>query len=271
MLASCPKLGVIWQNKGAVSTALRLTVEHLHSGQRDLLYPAEFLEAITSVDSRWNVGQQHDASEFLLWLLEAVQQETCQTESLGKIDVSTSQKTFWMGYLHDNNTPLTRMVVGQSRNTRNCKTCKKSITGYEFFRCIPVCITGDELSLDSVAMESDWKCPDCDTANTIITAEIVKPPNALFVQLLRFKDMEKNTKEIAFSHHLKIADTNYRLQATVNHHGQYMEMGHYTAQIHLQDGWKFCNDEIITHVKKPVTKSQSVYLLLYLKDNCDGK
>ena len=54
----------------------------------------------------------------------------------------------------------------------------------------------------------------------------------------------------------------YRIIAMVNHIGATMDSGHYTAEIHTDNGWKRCDDAIVRDCGRLKDCSAEAYLLV---------
>jgi ubiquitin C-terminal hydrolase len=91
------------------------------------------------VERRFSRALQHDAHEFMMYLLGALQDELnpCPKRSeIGKRFTMTSSQSseFWNNYQQAHPSIIDTHFVGQLSRTVQCKQCKNSSTSYEPFK-----------------------------------------------------------------------------------------------------------------------------------------
>ena len=124
-------LGKIWiENKKIVSA-------------QDMKY------SICDLINLFNNNNQHDSSEFLLFLLNFLHEEINRDKSKGNTsfyeppkkenesNISASQR-FWNLFRKKNNSIIVDLFYGQLRNVTRCLSCGHSVTNFEIFNILPI-------------------------------------------------------------------------------------------------------------------------------------
>ena len=75
--------------------------------------------------------------------------------------------------------------------------------------------------------------------------------------------MEKNPFDIY--ENIKLGLINYTLQGQIEHHGVFINSGHYVSYIRQNTKWYHCEDKHITEINL-LTLSNSVYLVFYAEE-----
>ena len=75
---------------------------------------------------------------------------------------------------------------------------------------------------------------------------------------------QKNKTLIPLDQHIKSGQFTFDLHAVIDHHGQLLSSGHYTASVICCNDIYYCNDDKITVCNKSnIRDSQTVYIMMY--------
>ena len=96
-------------------------------------------------------------------------------------------------------------------------------------------------------------------------------PNILLIQINRFSVSNlhgrprKNNHPFGIYENIKLGLTNYTLLGLIEHHGVFIDSGHYFSYIRQSNKWYHCDDKHITETDL-LTLSNNVYLMFYAKE-----
>lgn len=192
---------------------------------------------------------QHDAHEFIQFLLSELQWPTFQTKTAF---------TTTMGTRHSANEEhhfLSLPLVG--------KTFQEIIDAY---------FKAEELEDKKNPYQGKFKGKTYTFDNWKQQYKMVSFPDFLFVQLKRFdNEMKKNKMRIEFPANgiADVAGQKYEIIGVVNHIGDTAHSGHYTADIkNLRDStkeqWVRCNDKDLKE-DNPINPSSTAYIIVLRK------
>ena len=97
-----------------------------------------------------------------------------------------------------------------------------------------------------------------------------KTPNILLIQINRFSASNihgrprKNNHPFGIYENIKLGLINYTLLGLIEHHGVFIDSGHYVSYIRQSNKWYHCDDKHITETNL-LTLSNNVYLMFYAK------
>ena len=240
--------------------SLCLLSSQICKGHSNPVNPAFFVSSFKSYLSKvvqnFDLHQEQDAQEFLLYLFDAI--FTILPEFKAKCVTSIS-------------------------STSTCSVCLNSVKSLQTFSTLPlsVCSSIDEglssfISTEQLTEDNPWFCTTCDTyCIAERSSEISSLPQFFTIQIKRFgysnncvvKDNTKvdfklddfqlysNDDEIQFKH-------NYNLAAFVIHSGS-CTTGHYKAAVRRGKQWYLCNDQVVRLIQKDELNKLSPYILFY--------
>ena len=116
---------------------------------KKIVNPQDIKYAICDLTNIFNNNNQHDSSEFLMFLLNFLHDEINKDKSKGSTsfyeppkkenesDISASQR-FWNLFKKKNNSIITDLFYGQIRNITRCLSCGHSVTNFEIFNILPI-------------------------------------------------------------------------------------------------------------------------------------
>ena len=95
--------------------------------------------------------------------------------------------------------------------------------------------------------------------------------NILLIQINRFSVSNlhgrpwKNNHTFGIYENIKLGLINYTLLGLIEHHGVFIDSGHYVSYIRQSNKWYHCDDKHITETNL-LTLSNNVYLMFYAKE-----
>ncbi|CDW89095.1 ubiquitin carboxyl-terminal hydrolase family protein [Stylonychia lemnae] len=249
------------------------------------------------VERKFCSSLQHDAHEFLMYLLSQLQDElnpgpSCEVNR--RFSTTSSQASnYWNNYLQAHPSIIDQLFVGQICQIVQCKQCQNKSPSFIPFMDISLPITQNlKTSLQQYlateriegTAEEMYSCLACQTkTNANIKKKFINLPRYLVLHLRRFEENEqsqfiKNKKPIDYPLEMDMDDYcnqafeklgKFSLIGAVLHKGKTLESGHYNCITKRLDGdWWFCNDSEIQQVQKEehvLQSKKSVSVLIYEK------
>ena len=160
-----------------------------------------------------------------------------------------------------------------SNNEYTCKACNGNITFTETFLSFIVLPACDLLNWlqNWHTKEIVQSCISCHVQNTqYVSTKLQEYPKILMVQVSRFSVSNvhnrnrKNMQSFTLYEKVKFGLIEYGLFGVIEHHGSYMESGHYTCFVKFDNCWFGCNNTSVYKATLP-NYSQNCYLLFYKK------
>ncbi|GAA5997929.1 uncharacterized protein JCM10292_006915 [Rhodotorula paludigena] len=201
--------------KGALANAVAELIRALWAQQYHFLSPVTFRENICRVAPQFRGSDQHDAQEFLGFLLDGLHEDcnyvvhkpapiemTPEREhDLETLPPQVMSEREWQIYKMRNDSFIVQCFQGQFRNQLRCLTCQKTSTTYNTFMPLSVPIPGgrgiSKVSLmacletfvrDEILDKDDaWHCPRCKkNRKAVKKLSLSKLPPILVIHLKRF-------------------------------------------------------------------------------------
>ena len=124
------------------------------------------------------------------------------------------------------------------------------------------------LILEGLQQKLQKSCSRCNkNTQHIKSSHILQPPKYLLLFVNRFRYINNNiTKDrcpIPLDTTVRLGPLKFRLQATVDHHGQSIDSGHYIASINCFKKTFYCNDHKIREFGTTDKNSSTAYNVLY--------
>ena len=246
--------------------------------------PSEILELVWNNNQLFKPGDQNDAHEFLLYLLDQLHEELkkpCPNQNCSSIDKGEKS---WENYLKNNYSIISKEFQGQTKKTLICNKCGYVKKKYEPFMYLSLSIPNNKSATikdclthfceqEFLAENEKWFCPKCDIlVEAIKQNDIIRLPRYLIIHLKRFKDIHRKIKDLVryeeeldmkkFVQKNNEGDNRYRMYAKIKHMGS-INGGHYVASARQDEYWYCFND---SHVRQePFSTSHDTYLLFYEK------
>ncbi|KAI1721130.1 ubiquitin carboxyl-terminal hydrolase domain-containing protein [Ditylenchus destructor] len=266
--------------KGDISLVLALLMDTVSTGKYKVVNPMYLLEVFDDiVNPELANGKQHDAQEFLTYLLDALHEDTRRSESNGNFSASIVKDHFSI----------------KTESCLSCTSCSATSTSSEEMTQINVELPSDDEKkdiklkkclkrhfADALLNGKDrWKCSSCNEHQVACKSIKIKAlPPILIIHLKRFEghDKKKYTR-VNFPHDFDMAsflhedatkqETNYELYAVTNHCGK-MEHGHYTAfvkNLYNSQEWLKFNDSECTPINASDVVTNDAYILYYIRSD----
>ena len=115
-------------------------------------------------------------------------------------------------------------------------------------------------------------CGKCTTQSCqSLCTSYQETPNILLIQINRFSVSNlhgrprKNNHPFGIYENIKLGLINYTLLGLIEHHGVFIDSGHYVSYIRQSNKWYHCDDKHITETNL-LTLSNNVYLMFYAKE-----
>ena len=222
------------------------------------IVPTECLTAAMNIPECKNAGmkvngRQHDASEFLGYLLEHLFR------------------------------PLSEIFDGQFVSSHTCQHCFYSFPTNQPFKLYTLQMdlpstheieTVDLYTLmdhfHRATIQYGYSCRTCGTLNsTKKKISIIALPRVLVILLSRFQGLQKIDKHVRLTAQVSIRynidgneyNKQYRIMGIVVHIGPTIRRGHYISYVRAGDRWFQINDHIVSAVRWSTVRKQKAYLI----------
>lgn len=286
-------------SKGVISAGFASLLDTIWNGTYVAIRPARFLQLFADeVYQSLNDGRQHDASEFQLFLLDALHEDTNKAQRIsfeqnykGGQGIRADADDFLKRQRHFTFSPVNDILGTISVSEVRCETCGESSATFESSTIVSVELTStssctldnclrSHFSTTTLEGDSCWNCPRCkQPRKSSRTSKLWKPPQVLVIHLKRFAlfygDFEKNTASVTFepasfdvSPYMHPAAPKekpfYKLYAATLHNGR-LNSGHYTTVAsHLRsDKWYRYDDDRVTPCERFQVDTSLAYILFY--------
>ncbi|KAE9421655.1 hypothetical protein Angca_006365 [Angiostrongylus cantonensis] len=293
------------QNKmgtgGVISAVFSAMMDVIWSGQYTAIKPQRFLRLFASqVNACLADGHQHDASEFQLFLLDALHEDTNQVTKRvsfeqnyrGGSQIVNDAKDYERKSRLFACSPVNKIFNLQTVSELSCSACGEQSATFEECSLITVelpmhtsrtslqqCLSS-HFSQTTLDGDSRWNCPRCRAPKRASRlTKLWSLPPVVVVHLKRFSiengDYAKNTMPVDFdptrldlSEYLHEnspeSSETYKLYAVTNHSGR-LNSGHYTALVcHGTTGeWLRFDDESVSTSSASGISTSEAYMLYY--------
>ncbi|TIB95941.1 cysteine proteinase [Wallemia mellicola] len=198
--------------QGRLAESFSQILTHMWREQYTFISPMTFRKNICTFANQFIGTDQHDAQEFLSFLLDGLHEdlmvgegqkptEDTNNDALESLPTPLGSEREWKRYKQMNDSVIVDYFQGQFRNRMECMSCHKTSTTYNSFMYLSLPVPTKKLKgsvslttcLDSFlkdeVMEKDnaWNCPNCKVARkSIKRLSIARLPPILLIQLKRF-------------------------------------------------------------------------------------
>ena len=228
-------------------------VEKLKKGETQYETPTQIIETVKKLsEGKFGNGNQEDAHEFLMFMLETIHEENIEGESITE-----------------------EIFTGERENKLQCTRCKKERNGFPNpvkFNCRYIDIPPEQK--ESITLEECIKytykeeqiqadCPQCKGENAWRkSSTIPRYPTCQIVQLKRFEEEGKKNKRLV---HLPLELENMNLLAVIEHIGYSQRSGHYTTKCWNEFKQKWClfDDMYTKDIGEDWLSTENAYIAIY--------
>lgn len=249
------------------------------SNKYESIDPSPLLRLVWQNSSVFHPGEQNDAHEFIVFLLDKLHEELkIPFKGAKGIEMDKAEKS-WARHLEKNYSVVSEEFQGQLKTTLICQKCKNTKERYEPFMYLSLSLNPNTSSvedcLDNYQKEellsgsNSWYCKSCQSPEqTLKKTQIYRVPNYLIIHLKRFKNAStKNSDFINYTESLHLrtslrAQVLFELYSKIKHTG-IISGGHYIAESKQDNIWYNFNDNSVQ--KTAFCSSADTYLLFYKK------
>ncbi|TIA95593.1 hypothetical protein E3P96_03805 [Wallemia ichthyophaga] len=202
--------------QGRLAESFSQILSHMWREQFTFISPMTFRSIICTFARQFHNTDQHDAQEFLSFLLDGLHEDLKVGSSVGGNSVDSQSHNAaaletlptplgsereWRRYKTLNDSIIVDYFQGQFRNRMECLSCHKTSTTYNAFMYLSLPVPARRLKgsvsltacldafLKDEIMEKDnaWRCPNCKVARrSVKRLSIARLPPVLLIQLKRF-------------------------------------------------------------------------------------
>lgn len=188
-----------------------------------MLEPQGFMEVINQHTDKFSGGEQQDAQEFLVYLLDQVhedlnrrkadglqeEKESVESANLSNAGAEEAAKKAWKNYLIDNKSVIVDIFQGQIRSLLRCLECNNTSSTFDpvMYYSLPFPETNDaKLQFEihdlikeftkAEKLDHRMDCKVCEKKSFYEKRiDLWKAPNILIFHLKRFKFSKGNTAQ----------------------------------------------------------------------------
>ncbi|ELT91385.1 hypothetical protein CAPTEDRAFT_151271 [Capitella teleta] len=288
--------------KGALINAFANLMHSIWKGAPDThVSPNDFKSQIARFAKRFVGYNQQDAQEFLMYLLEGLHEDVNRVKEKRKNRIydeddskTVSAQEMWKMYLHQNDSKIVDIFVGQLKSSLTCTGCGHVSDTFDPFWDLSLPIKkghgyGNDVSLESCfelftseeVLDGDEKpmCSKCKKRQKCTKSfSIQRFPKVLIIHLKRFNQDSSYRSKLStmvnfplqslelnqFAAEKNGAPAMYNLFAVSNHSGTPFG-GHYTAYTkHPETStWHHFSDTRVSQISESQVQSSEAYVLFY--------
>ena len=221
---------------------------------------ADFVYLLKSINPFFDYKTQRDAHEALILLLD-IFSNICNLP-LKDNKISTVPEF------------VDSFFSGIYKTSFICQLCQETNIYYEPFHHITVQPNTDIFSYlaKDFRENKNLTCRKCTIQSSqSLCTSYQETPNMLLIQINRFSVANlhgrprKNNHPFGINENIKLGLINYTLLGLIEHHGVFIDSGHYVSYIRQSNKWYHCDDKHITETNL-LTLSNNVYLMFYAKE-----
>ena len=221
---------------------------------------ADFVYLLKSINPFFDYKTQRDAHEALILLLD-IFSNICNLP-LKDNKISTVPEF------------VDSFFSGIYKTSFICQLCQETNIYYEPFHHITVQPNTDIFSYlaKDFRENKNLTCRKCTIQSSqSLCTSYQETPNMLLIQINRFSVSnlhgrpQKNNHPFGIYENIKLGLINYTLLGPIEHHGVFIDSGHYVSYIRQSNKWYHCDDKHITETNL-LTLSNNVYLMFYAKE-----
>jgi ubiquitin carboxyl-terminal hydrolase 2/21 len=272
---------------GTLFSGLSRLFKEMGSTRSGYVNPSSFRSLFIQYQPKFRGYDQHDAQEFLRYLINGLHDEVNKAKRRPKtklIEPNSSQEAWnqYKGVIDDSR--LIDLFVGQFSSVIKCTECYNESSCWDPFWDLSLPLPRDRIRCDIeqclkefTAQEvlDDDEQPFCSRCKrhrrSTKRLTIQRSPQILILHLKKFANdgFKLSSQDIKVNQNITIDSKTYYLYACVCHHGYSSRSGHYTAYCQYDSKWFHFNDERVKDVSETFSASQlgDAYVLFYHQRN----
>ena len=252
-----------------INTYKKFLIEYKNTSTGESISPNLIKNLVGSKDKKFLNFNQHDSHEFLINLIELLEDEFKKEYEESKLNILGIKLEDFMSNIFD--TTVSSIIYSdetgeKSKNRTGEKILSLPIPNKEiinFEDCIELFTKIEKLTGDSkwFSVKQNKKV---DAYKRLYLKDV---PKYLLIQLKRFtffSSSNKNDNEVIVPLILKIRNYNYELRGIIFHIGS-ASGGHYISVIKLNKKWYVCNDNSISEIENINNFLNRGYTYLFVK------
>ena len=264
LLCNCTVLVKLLTSFNFKSQKLNVLKKFLNSYKKsNTISPIEIKNLVAEKDNKFFGNEQHDSHEFLIILLEIIEDELKEEDEISISDVSIKKI---INVLFS--TTVSSIIYCEELDKKSKNRIEENILSVPIPKKENVTIEDclEKYSeIENLTGDSKWYDEDSKTyLNAYKRLYLKSLPKYLMINLKRFSffsSSNKNNTNVIVNEELKIRDTTYKLTGIIVQEGN-ANFGHYYSIIQNDNKWYLCNDSNVSEVKdiNSITKKGYVYL-----------
>jgi len=232
--------------------------------------PIEVKHMVGQKDSKFMDNNQHDSHEFLINLMEILDDEFKKEYNENPISILSIPLNEFMSRIYD--TSVSSIIYCEETDEKSKTKVGEKILSLPIPKKENVSLN-DCLEyytqIEKLSGDAQWKS---EKENRLVDAYkrlyLKSLPKYLLIQLKRFSFFSfsnKNDINVAVPINLDIRNNSYQLRGIIYHMGS-VNGGHYVSIIHHNDEWYLCDDSNISKVPNINNYLSKGYTYLYVKN-----
>lgn len=267
LLCNCTVLVKLLSSFNFKSNKLNIIKQFLNNYKRSKsISPIEVKNLVAEKDSKFSGNKQHDSHEFLIILIEIIEDELKNEDEINISDISIKKI---INVLFS--TTVSSIIYCEELDKKSKTRIEENILSVPIPKKENVTIEDclDKYSeIEHLSGDSKWYDEDSNTYYDAYKRLYLKSlPKYLIINLKRFSFFSSNSKNntnVIVNNELKIRDTTYKLTGIIIQEGS-ANFGHYYSIIQNNNKWYLCNDSNISEINDINSYKQKGYVYLFNK------
>jgi ubiquitin C-terminal hydrolase len=253
----------------ALNTYKKFLIEYKNAKQGSAISPIEIKNLVGAKDKKFLNFQQHDSHEFLITLMELLEDELKKEYKESKTDILGIKLEDLMSNIFD--TTVSSIIYSEETDEKSKTRIGEKILSLPIPNsrnitlddCLDLYTKIEKLTGDC-QWQSEKENRKVDAYKRLYLKSL---PKYLLIQLKRFtffSASNKNNNDVIVPTELNIKNHKYELRGIIFHMGG-AGGGHYISIIKMKDKWFACNDNSVSEVSNINNFLNKGYTYLFVK------